>query len=72
LVGDLFDAAGHETIAEARTASGGMAPLMAADDDRLQSIIEAGKMLATSRHIKLRLVKFSERSEIGEFAPVSR
>ena len=66
-----IDAEGRETVAQARTASGEMAPLMAADEERLQSIIEAGKMLATSRHIKLRLVKFSQRSEVGEFSPVS-
>jgi len=66
-----INAAGRETVAEARTSSGDMAPLMAADDERLQSIIEAGRTLAASHHIKLRLVKFSQRSEIGEFAPVA-
>jgi hypothetical protein len=66
-----IDATGRETVAQARAASGDMAPLIAADDERLQSIIEAARMLAASRHMKLRLVKFSQRSEIGEFAPAS-
>jgi hypothetical protein len=66
-----IDAAGLETIAAARAASGEMAPLMAVDDERLQSIIEAGKMLAAGRHVKLNLVKFSQRSEIGVFSPAT-
>ena len=66
-----IDAAGLETVAEARAASGDMAPLMAADDERLQSIIEAGKMLAATRRVKLHLVKFSQRSDIGVFSPAA-
>ena len=64
-----IDDAGRETIAQARAPSGELLPLMAADGARLQSIIEAGKVIAASRHIKLRLVRFSQRSDIGEFAP---
>ena len=64
-----IDDTGLETVAEARAASGEMAPLMAVDEERLKSIIEAGKMLAATRQIKLRLLKFSQRSEIGEFQP---
>jgi hypothetical protein len=61
--------AGLETIAQAPAASGEFVPLMAADGERLQSIIEAAKVIAASRHIKLRLIRFSQRSDIGEFAP---
>lgn len=60
---------GTETIADAPAATGEMVPLIAADNDRLQSIIAAGKQIAATRHIKLRLVKFTERSDVGEFAP---
>jgi hypothetical protein len=61
--------AGLETIAQAPAPSGELVPLMAADGDRLQSIIEAAKVIAATRHIKLRLIRFSQRSDIGEFAP---
>lgn len=64
-----IDDTGYESVAEARAASGEIAPLMAVDEERLKSIIEAGKMLAATRQIKLRLLKFSQRSEIGEFLP---
>jgi hypothetical protein len=64
-----IDDAGRETIAQAPAASGELVPLMAVDGGRLQSIIEAGKMIAATRHIKLRLIRFSQRSDIGEFAP---
>ena len=61
--------AGLETIAQAPAPSGELVPLMAADGERLQSIIEAAKVIAATRHIKLRLIRFSQRSDIGEFAP---
>jgi hypothetical protein len=61
--------AGLEAIAQAPAPSGELVPLMAADGERLKSIIEAGKVIAASRHIKLRLIRFSQRSDIGEFAP---
>ena len=64
-----IDNAGRETIAQAPAASGELVPSMAVDGGRLQSIIEAGKMIAAARHIKLRLIRFSQRSDIGEFAP---
>jgi hypothetical protein len=48
-----IDDAGREAIAQAPAASGEIVPLMAVDRERLQSIIDAGKMIATSRHIKL-------------------
>jgi hypothetical protein len=60
---------GIEAVAQAKIASGENVPLIAADNDRLQSIIESGKALAASRKIKLRLVEFSHRSDVGEFSP---
>jgi hypothetical protein len=64
-----IDASGHETIARAPAPTGELVPLMATDEGWLQSIIEASKAIAASRRIKFRLVKFTQRSEIGEFAP---
>ncbi len=58
-----------ELLAFGKTATGEIFPLIAADQDRLQSIIEGGKLLATSRKIKMRLVEFASRSDVGEFAP---
>jgi hypothetical protein len=66
-----IDPNGAETIARAPTPTGEMAPLMAADNGRLQSIIEAGKALAAKRQMTLRLVKFSTRSDIGELKPIA-
>ena len=64
-----FDTSGRETIARGTAPTGELVPLMATDEERLQSIIGAGKAIAAARRIKLRLVKFTQRSEIGEFAP---
>lgn len=66
-----IDANGTETIARAPAATGEMVPLMAADNGRLRSIIEAGKALASKRQMTLWLVKFSQRSDIGEFKPIA-
>jgi hypothetical protein len=66
-----IDDAGREAIAQAPAASGEIVPLMAVDSERLQSIVDAGKMIAASRHIKLRLIRFSQRTDIGEFAPAA-
>jgi hypothetical protein len=60
---------GVESLAFGKTATGELFPLIAADQDRLQSIIEGGKLLATSRKIKMRLVEFASRSDVGEFTP---
>jgi hypothetical protein len=60
---------GFEVLAFAKTATGELAPLIAADKDRLQSIIEGGKLLATNRKMKMRLVEFANRSDVGEFLP---
>ena len=65
----FLDEAGVETIAQARLTSGETVPLMAVDQDRLSSIIEASKSIASARKIKLRLVEFGSRSDVGEFSP---
>jgi hypothetical protein len=60
---------GVEAVAEAKIATGQTVPLIAADSDRLESIIEIGKALAAARKMKMRLVQFSGRTDVGEFSP---
>lgn len=64
-----FNDEGVESLAFGKTATGELFPLIAADQDRLQSVIEGGKLLATSRKMKMRLVEFGSRSDVGEFTP---
>jgi hypothetical protein len=61
--------AGLETIVQARLSSGEIVPLIATDRERLSSIVEAGRAISRDRKIKLRLIKFTERSTIGEITP---
>lgn len=56
---------GVESLAIGKTATGEL--LIAANENRLQSIIDGGKVLATSRKMKMRLVVFGSRSDVGEF-----
>ena len=61
--------AGAEAIALARASSGEVVPLIATDAERLSSIIEAGRVIASARKVKMRLVEFGSRSDVGEFTP---
>jgi hypothetical protein len=61
--------AGVEAIAQGRASSGEVVPLIATDAERLSSIVEAGRAIASARKVKMRLVEFSSRSEVGEFTP---
>jgi hypothetical protein len=63
------DSAGQEGIAQATTSTGQIVPLIAADQDRLEEIREAGRLLAAAHHMKLHLVLFSQRSDVAEFTP---
>jgi hypothetical protein len=60
---------GVETIAQTRTPTGELFPLMAVDQERLQSIIALGKQISAANKIKLTLVEFSQRSDAGEINP---
>ena len=60
---------GVESLAFGKTATGELFPLIATDEDRSQNIIDGGKVLATSRKMKMRLVEFGSRSDVGELTP---
>ena len=63
--------AGLEVVAQAKLANGDKTPLIAADADlaRLESIIPAARDLAKTNHIKLRLIKFTNRVDIEDIVP---
>jgi hypothetical protein len=63
------NADGVETIAQTRSPTGEPAPLMAIDQGRLESIITLGKQISAANKVKLTLVEFSHRSDVGEIKP---
>ena len=60
---------GLEVVAQAKLQSGDYAPLIATDFERLASMLPAARDLATTRNIKMRLIKLSNRVDIEEFLP---
>jgi hypothetical protein len=60
---------GLEVVAQAKLQSGDYAPLIAADLERLASMLPAAHDLATTRNIKMRLIKFTNRVEIEDILP---
>jgi hypothetical protein len=60
---------GLEVVARAKLQSGDYAPLIAADFERLASMLPAAHDLATTRSIKMRLIKLTNRVDIQEIAP---
>jgi hypothetical protein len=60
---------GLEVVAQAKLQSGDYAPLIAADFERLASILPAARDLATTRNIKMRLIKFNNRVDIQDIVP---
>jgi hypothetical protein len=63
------NADGVETIAQTRSPTGETFPLMAIDQGRLESIITLGKQISAANKVKLTLVEFSHRSDVGEIKP---
>jgi hypothetical protein len=60
---------GLEVVAQAKLRSGDYAPLIAADPARLESMLPAAHDLATTRNIKMRLIKLTNRVDIEEIVP---
>ena len=60
---------GLEVVAQAKLQSGDYAPLIAADFERLASMLPAARDLATTRNIKMRLIKFTNRVDIEDIVP---
>jgi hypothetical protein len=61
--------AGLEAVVQAKLQSGGYAPLIAADPARLESMLPAARDLATTRNIKMRLIKLTNRVDIEDIVP---
>jgi hypothetical protein len=68
LVTDVNEA-GLEVVVQAKLQSGGYAPLIAVDPDRLESMPPAAHDLATTRNIKMRLIKLINRVDIEDIVP---
>jgi hypothetical protein len=64
-----LDETGLEVVAQAKLASGGHAPLIAADQARLESMMPAARDLAKTHNIKMRLVKLTNRVDIEDIVP---
>jgi hypothetical protein len=60
---------GLEVVARARLKSGDYAPLIAADFERMASMLPAAHDLAKANMTKLRLIKFTNRVDIEDIAP---
>jgi hypothetical protein len=61
--------AGLEVVVQAKLQSGDYAPLIAADSARLESMLSAARDLATTRNIKMRLIKLTNRVDIEDIVP---
>jgi hypothetical protein len=61
--------AGEEVVAQAKLTSGNYAPLIAADETRLESMMPAARELATKSNIKMRLIKLTNRVDVEDIAP---
>jgi hypothetical protein len=60
---------GLEVVAQAKLQSGDYAPLIAADFERVASMLPAARDLATTRNVKMRLIKFTNRVDIEDIVP---
>ena len=54
-----IDNAGQEVVAQAKLLTGEYAPLIAADAERLESVMDAAHGIAKARNLKMRLIKFT-------------
>ena len=63
------DETGLEVVVQAKLRSGDYAPLIAADPSRLERMLPAAHDLATTRNIKMRLIKLTNRVDIEEIVP---
>lgn len=61
--------AGVEVVAQAKITTGEYAPMIAADVHRLESMIPAARELAKASSIEMRLIKFSNRTDVEQFRP---
>jgi hypothetical protein len=60
---------GEEVVVQAKLINGSYAPLIAADPVRLENMMPAARDLATTRNIKMRLIKLTNRVDIEDIVP---
>jgi hypothetical protein len=60
---------GEEVVVQAKLTNGSYAPLIAADPVRLENMMPAARDLATTRNIKMRLIKLTNRVDVEDIAP---
>jgi hypothetical protein len=60
---------GEEVLAQAKLTNGRYVPFIAADRARMESMMPAARDLAKTNHIKLRLIKFTNRVDVEDIAP---
>jgi hypothetical protein len=61
--------AGEEDVVEARLANGDLAPLIAADQARLESMMPVALALAKARNAKMHLIKLTNRVDVQDILP---
>jgi hypothetical protein len=64
-----IDETGLEVVAQAKLTTGDYAPLIAADLARLESMVPAARDLAKANHIKMRLIKLTNRVDVEDIVP---
>jgi hypothetical protein len=64
-----IDEAGLEVVVQARLTDGSYTPLITADASRLEGAMAAARDLATTRKIKLHLIKFTNRVDLEDIVP---
>ena len=60
---------GEEVVVQAKLTNGSYTPLIAADPVRLENMMPAAHDLATTRNIKMRLIKLTNRVDIEDIVP---
>jgi hypothetical protein len=61
--------ADEEVVVQAKLTNGSYSPLIAADPARLENMMPAAQELATTRNIKMRLIKLTNRVDIENIEP---
>jgi hypothetical protein len=64
-----IDEACLEVVVQVKQTDGSYTPLIAADAARLESAVAAAQDLATTRKVKLHLIKFTSRVDLEDIVP---
>lgn len=60
---------GVETVAQGQLTTGAYVPMIAADRERMESMLPAAQDMAKARNIRMRLIKFTTRVDLQEILP---